>query len=372
MVSQLYIYGGAYGLPSIDAQCLAMISYLSIVSHQEYTIVECNDATVSPSGELPMFHDGNNWIAGTNRIIAHLSKTGYNANEDLTQEDLAKSVAYSSLVDESLTDAILFSWFADTDNFLGATRKAYSNLFSFPSRYILPIQMRKSAVQRVQKYGHGPSYEAGPINVEDTKIYDLARDCYRVLDRKLGDKDFFFGLKYVKEEMLAGMYPLDTQLTFNSIPRPTSLDAKVCSYLAVQLYPEIPNPRFQAILNTQFPRLVAYSDRCREEFFANPPDIELPLEPSPFFTNPISAPIEWFKSSFLIPSTTSSAKYTSTSGDEKPKRTKEEREFDLKRIYAITFGVVAMAAYAIVNGLVVVGNEEEENEREENKKSSRQ
>jgi hypothetical protein len=26
-------------------------------------------------GELPMLHDGKNWIAGTNRIIAYLSKT---------------------------------------------------------------------------------------------------------------------------------------------------------------------------------------------------------------------------------------------------------------------------------------------------------
>ncbi|KAF9355271.1 metaxin 1 [Mortierella sp. AD094] len=348
MVSELYIYGGAYGLPSIDAQCLAMISYLSIVSHQEYTIVECNDAAVSPSGQLPMLHDGTNWIAGTNRIIAYLSKTGYNADEDLSAEDLAKSVAYSALVDESLTDAILFSWFADTENFLGATRQAYSNLFSFPSRYILPMQMRKSAVRRVQKYGYSITVDSGNLtNEEDTRIYDLARDCYRVLDRKLGDNDFFFGLK------------------------PTSLDAKVFAYLAVQLYPEIPNPRFQAILNTQFPRLVAYCDRCREEFFANLPDVTLPSEPSPFFTNPISAPREWFKNTFFIPSTTSSSRYIS-SGDEKPKRTKEDREFDLKRIYAITFGVVAMVAYAIVNGLVVVGNEEEENEREEHKRRSSQ
>lgn len=26
-------------------------------------------------GELPMLHDGKNWIAGANRIIAYLSKT---------------------------------------------------------------------------------------------------------------------------------------------------------------------------------------------------------------------------------------------------------------------------------------------------------
>lgn len=51
--AELYIYGGAFkGLPSIDPQCLALISYLSIVSHQEYTIVESNDPGISPTGTL--------------------------------------------------------------------------------------------------------------------------------------------------------------------------------------------------------------------------------------------------------------------------------------------------------------------------------
>ncbi|KAK5815521.1 outer mitochondrial membrane transport complex protein-domain-containing protein [Linnemannia elongata] len=334
--AELYIYGGAFGLPSIDPQCLALISYLSIVSHQEYTIVESNDPGISPTGELPMLHDGKNWIAGTNRIIAYLSKTGYNANEDLSTENLAKSVAYSALVDESLQDALLFSWFADDDNFLGTTRKAYSDLLSIPARYIKPMQMRKSAVQRVQKYGG--KVESGSLtHAENTRIYDLARDCYRVLDRKLGENDFLFGVK------------------------PTSLDAKAFGYLALQLYPEIPNPRFQMILTSQFPRLVAYCDRCKDEFFANLPDSALPTEASPFFTNPISSPKEWFKNTFL----SGSKSVSSTTTTEKPKKTQEERDFDLKRIYAVTFGLAAMVAYVIINGIVVIGTDEGEEEQEE-------
>ncbi|KAF9427574.1 hypothetical protein BGZ94_004633 [Podila epigama] len=332
MTVELYIYGGAYGLPSIDPQCLALISYMSIVSHQEYTIIECNDAGMSPTGELPMLHDGKNWIAGTNRIIRYLSKTGYNANEHLNSEELAKTAAYTALVDESLTDALLFSWFADSDNFLGATRKAYSKLLSFPTRYILPIQMRKSAVQRVKKYG-GDVESGTLVKAENTKIYDLARDCYRVLDRKLGENEFFFGV------------------------RPTSLDAKVFGFLALQLFPEIPNPRFQMILTSQFPRLVAYCNRCREEFFANLPDTSSPSEDSPFFTSSIASTKEWCRSTFFGPSTSSSS---FTTIPDKPKRTAEERDFDIKRVYAIAFGVVSMAAYIILNGLVVIGDEEDE------------
>lgn len=119
---------------------------------------------------------------------------GYNVNEHLSAEENAHSVAYTSLVDENLLDALvrisafvfvlltntrkikliiissqLFSWFADADNFLGATRKAYSSLLSFPSRYFLPIQMRKNAVQRVQKYG-GTVESGALVKAENTKV----------------------------------------------------------------------------------------------------------------------------------------------------------------------------------------------------------
>lgn len=52
MPTELYIYGGAFGLPSVDPQCLTLISYLSIVSHQEFSIIECNDAGFSPTGQF--------------------------------------------------------------------------------------------------------------------------------------------------------------------------------------------------------------------------------------------------------------------------------------------------------------------------------
>lgn len=125
------------------------------------------------------------------------------------------------------------------------------------------------------------------------------------------------------------------------------------------------------MLQDDFPRLVAFCDRCKDEFFANLPEKTDPTESSPFFSNPFSAPKEWFKNTFLTASSSSSSS-TSTngngadaSGKEGGKKSQEERDFDLKRIYAITFGTLAMVTYVIVNGLVVIGNEEEEEEEEE-------
>lgn len=140
------------------------------------------------------------------------------------------------------------------------------------------------------------------------------------------------------------------------------MDAKVFGYLALQLYPEIPHPRFQMILTSQFPRLIAYADRCREEFFANLPETTLPSEPSPFFTNPFSASREWFRSTFFSPRIVSTSTSFSQQDDEKHEKTKEERDFDRMRVLAIATGVVAMVVYVIMNGLIVVRIETEDEE----------
>ncbi|KAG0209960.1 metaxin 1 [Mortierella sp. GBA30] len=364
---ELYIFGSAFGLPSIDPQCLAIISYMSIVA-LDYSIIECNDPALSPTGELPMLHDGKNWIAGANRIIAYLSRTGHNADEKLPKEMIAKSVSHQALVDETLADTILFSWFADSENYVNVIRKAYSDLLPFPTRYYLPIQMKKSAIQRVQKYG-GRIESSGSVLVKKdrTQIYDVARDCYKVLNRRLGDQNFFFG------------------------ETPTTLDAKVFGYLALQMYPEIPNRRFGMILESQFPRLATYCDRCRNRFLQDVPKPSSTLSPSSSgmtttsegegilsssgvgamtsdekgsISNPFAFASAWFKDTFMFSSSDQRSTGAAGTGTKKEK-TPEERDFERKRIFAIGLGLVAMVAYMIGNGMVVITTEKGEEVEED-------
>ncbi|KAF9291037.1 metaxin 1 [Mortierella alpina] len=328
-------------LPSIDPQCLALIAYLNITGYEDYSIVECNDPALSPTGELPMLHDGKNWIGGANRILAYLSKTGHNADKRLSKEMVAKSVSYQALVDENLADTILFSWFADSENYISTIRKTYSDLLPFPSRYYVPTQMKKSAIQRVQKYG-GRIESSGSslVNTSQTQIYDIARDCYRVLNRRLGEQDFFFG------------------------DAPTTLDAKVFGYLALQMYPEIPNRRFGMILESQFPRLARYCDRCRERFLSGIPKPVSTAEAITAATavqaeggsasNPFMYAGEWLKNTFQFGTTPLGSTRTTK------EKSAEERDFARKRVLAVGLGLVAMVAYVIGNGLIVIGTEDDE------------
>lgn len=53
---ELHIWGPVFGVPSIDAECIAAITYLhnAVQDDSAWRIVPSNDAAVSPSGEF--FH----------------------------------------------------------------------------------------------------------------------------------------------------------------------------------------------------------------------------------------------------------------------------------------------------------------------------
>jgi len=52
MVLQLHVWGPAFALPSIDAQCLATIAYCSLALPKgSWELVASSDPSVSPTGE---------------------------------------------------------------------------------------------------------------------------------------------------------------------------------------------------------------------------------------------------------------------------------------------------------------------------------
>lgn len=52
----LHVWGSAFGLASIDAECLAIITYLhSSLSPGEWRLIPSNDPSISPSSMRPFF-----------------------------------------------------------------------------------------------------------------------------------------------------------------------------------------------------------------------------------------------------------------------------------------------------------------------------
>lgn len=339
---QLYVWGPALNAPSIDPKCVVIESYLRLVK-QKYTIVTCNDPQTSPTGELPLLKDGSVWIAGASRILNHLVKRGKDANNDLTAEQKAEYLAYSTLATEKLYDCMLYTWYADSTNFIKNIRPTYAKLLSFPSRYLVPIQLKKSAKDRLAKYNvEITADDAGlPQNEKEEMkellktgwhhMYQLARDTYDTLQSHLGDKEYMFG------------------------DSATTLDCIVFGYLSLHLYPDLAHRRLQHILTNEYPRLARYCDRVKALLYDNDKENQQQLESQPaedvpslwktFVNNPTA---------FLGSVKDDVVSYMGNTDEKKAEKSQSQVEFERKRIWSIAGGVTFFLAYIIYNGILSI------------------
>ncbi|KAJ8058701.1 hypothetical protein OCU04_012873 [Sclerotinia nivalis] len=77
MVLELHIWGPSFGLPSIDAQCLATIAYMrQVIPRGQWFLVASSDPTLSPTNELPALKDSKNgdWVGGYKNIINFITQ----------------------------------------------------------------------------------------------------------------------------------------------------------------------------------------------------------------------------------------------------------------------------------------------------------
>ncbi|KAI8074054.1 Tom37 C-terminal domain-containing protein [Gongronella butleri] len=330
---QLYVWGPALGAPSIDPRCIVIEAYLRVLG-LPYTIVHANDPQTSPTGELPLLKHGPSWIAGVDRILAHLAKHGHDANANLSPVDQADAQAYKALAQERLYDCMLYTWYADMTNFVKSIRPTYAQLLAFPSKYLVPIQLKKSAKARLAKYNVEILSDDATLpenEHEEMKelqrtgwhhMYRLARETYRVLDDKLGDKSYMFG---------------ETAST---------LDCIVFGHLALHYYPELPHRRLQHILKVEYPRLARYCERFHASYFAEDSQLSPAAADVPSLWKMVwQQPLAYLSSIRTTPD---------TSGKAKPVKSDAQIEFEKKRIWSFAGGFTFLLAYIIYNGLISV------------------
>lgn len=93
---ELHIWGPAFGLPSIDAECLAAVVYLhSTLPPEQWILVLSQEASISPSGELPCLINDDTIIAGFPSIVDLSASSDFPRNLDarLTKRELADALA---------------------------------------------------------------------------------------------------------------------------------------------------------------------------------------------------------------------------------------------------------------------------------------
>ncbi|KAL7817359.1 outer mitochondrial membrane transport complex domain-containing protein [Trichoderma gracile] len=278
----LHVWGPAFGLPSIDAECLAIIAYLhNALPPSEWRLIPSNDPAVSPSNLLPALHHEDTWVSGFQPIVRYLSSAaiGNDLDEPLSSIQRADSVASSAYLRAHAGPLVDLSLYVSAANWVATTRPAYSSLLSFPLTWTVPTLIRAEAIARAEHLGlaeldsdfdpngglhltgrdalpetfrrHIPLMakkpsvreEMTPEQATAIRLFGLTEDCLKVLDDLMeegngaDDPRFFF--------------------TDGAV---SSLDCLAFGYLALMQKPPVPRSFLRDWLESKTPRLHKFVD----------------------------------------------------------------------------------------------------------------
>ncbi|KAF3802875.1 Metaxin-like protein [Colletotrichum gloeosporioides] len=307
---ELHVWGPAFGLPSVDAECLAAIAYLhTALPSSEWRLVPSNDPAVDtskangrPLDRLPALHANGVWVTGYASIVSHLRTThSLDLDSRLTPSERADALALAAHVDAHLAPLLDAYLYADHDNWAAVTRPALSQILGFPLSWTVPVLLRQGAEARSAHLGFG---SLGEDDDDDAAADGDVKAGQGTLDRAMKHLPVS-GQKSVMEEMRArtargirlhavtvdALAPLEEQrakgertrgekMRFFGGDAPTSLDCLVFGHLVlVQAAAAAPEAWLLSIFAKKFPHLNEMVHCVRDECL--PRARALPWAPAP-------------------------------------------------------------------------------------------
>ncbi|XP_042297126.1 metaxin-1 [Sceloporus undulatus] len=292
---ELFCWAGGWGLPSVDPDCLAVLTYARFTG-APLKVHKITNPWRSPSGTLPaMKSQDEGIISDPHQIITYLRKQKFNADYDLSARQGADTLAFVSLLQEKLLPVLIHTFWVDAKNYVEHTRKWYAEAIPFPLNFFLPGRMQKQQLERLQMVcGENCLENEDELEKE---LYHEARECLTLFSQRLGRQKFFFG------------------------DSPASLDAIVFSHLAPLLKAKLPNAKFQQHLKS-LPNLCNYCTSILSLYFpwdgGDPP-----------------------------PNVPKAATGDGSDNEEEPYKRRNQ-------ILSVLVGVVAMIGYALLTGIVSI------------------
>uniref|UniRef100_UPI00358FD4EF metaxin-1-like n=1 Tax=Myxine glutinosa TaxID=7769 RepID=UPI00358FD4EF len=213
---ELYCWRGDWGLPSVDAECLVVVTYAKFAGAPVKVRSTCVPWR-SPTGRLPALRSDGEVISSPYDILNHLQKKGFHLDVGLTRKEEADAKAFVSLIRQKLLPAVMHTFWGDTVNYSEFTRPWLAGSLPFPMGLILPGQVRGSATERFTQMVTKSS-DATDEEYEEQMYLD-ATECLRLLSQSLGSRKYFFQ------------------------DQPSSLDAVVFAHVAPLIKARLPNSR---------------------------------------------------------------------------------------------------------------------------------
>lgn len=279
---ELYIFGPAFGLPSIDADCIAAVALLKARVQTEWTIIATHDQT----RRLPCLKHRDQCIEGYKNISRYISDLSASRAAHLDERQKADGVALSSFITSHAQILLDISLYVSYENYM-VTRSAFTKILPWYANYILPPARRNAARARTDHLG------ISSIDVDDVhedlsnkppgmadvgkeksfepeiqqraslllpsrntvsgllrrpehsavfKLHALAENFFEPLQDMLGDSEYFLGRSEMSE-----------------------VDCLAYGYLSLMLYPDVPQSWLRSTLRKKYAQLVAFVERIHHE-----------------------------------------------------------------------------------------------------------
>ena len=279
MVFELHIWGPSFGLPSIDAQCLAAVAYLKqCISPDAWRLIPSSDPAINPLGQLPALKDGESWVAGYGNIVNYLRVCSFgeqDLDKNLSPSQQADSAAYTSFIESRGQPLLDLSLYVSTQNYTKYTKPALGDILKWPNSWFVPHKLREAAKKRSEHLGlSGLDVDTAQDEKEDngltaqipTSLRKPRQTLSSILGRDLKRSKFRLDAVTADfleplEEMLGGK----TWLVSDSV---TSVDCLVLAYLALMRGPkEIPHSWLRDAMRSEHPELEGWVQEKQELCF---------------------------------------------------------------------------------------------------------
>ncbi|KAK6002265.1 hypothetical protein QM012_001903 [Aureobasidium pullulans] len=290
---KLHILGPAFGLPSIDAECIAAVALIERYtqgSSQAWALVACHEA--APGTRLPFLQVGDETYSGFDRIAQHLidasgsSVPGLAAN--LTAQQQADATALSTFIKSEGQLLLDISLYVSFENYRNRTRSAFTKILPWYANFVIPPQRRHEARQRTQHLGvssldvddiHEDVIDKPSSMQSEQQKKPFEHETEKHARRLLGRRDTVRTLLQKPEHAAAFKLnaladnffePLQEILKNGSnllgTEQPAIVDCLAFGYLSLMFYPKMPQNWLASTMRLKYQKLVVYLGSLRDTF----------------------------------------------------------------------------------------------------------
>lgn len=283
-MSQLYVLGPGFGLPSIDAECNAAIALLKLrfgAERDGWEIIPTHQHETT----LPYLQSHDRTIHGYTAIAEHISNL-QPQKQTLVAKQHADSTAVTSFLQTHAPTLLSISLYVSSENYRHATRPAFTAILPWHANYILPPRRRAAAramtdhlnissidVDSVHEdnesssgVGKDPSQQGFETQAKERASLLLPRkDTVRSLLQR-PEHAAIFRLHAVAEEFFGPLKDMlgEGKELFLDTEEPTEVDCLAYGFLALMLYPNVPQAWLAKTMREKHQNLVRFVERMHE------------------------------------------------------------------------------------------------------------